>query len=58
MKLPAILYLALLDRLGDSWHYGALQYPGAAPLHADTLALIEALPGLARLPKCSVRISA
>jgi hypothetical protein len=58
MRVPAILYLALLDRLGDAWAYGALDYPHAAQLHTDTLNLIESLPSLGKFPKCSVRLSA
>lgn len=43
IALPSILYLLLLDRLGDSWTYGRAHYPYAFWHYRETLDLMHEL---------------
>jgi hypothetical protein len=57
LRLPAILYLCILDRLGEAWHYGQLGYAPAFGFFSDTLAVAESLPGKAGV-RASIRLTA
>jgi hypothetical protein len=55
IRLPGILYLCILDRLADSWEYGAIQYPYAWWHYMETMELAEQLPARAHLARAAIR---
>lgn len=57
IALPAVLYLALLDRLGDCWNDGRHSHLFAHTDLEDTLALATDLSTRLVLPRAAIRLS-
>ena len=58
ISLPGILYLCLLDRLGDSWEHGQHQYPYAWWHYRETIDLMRELPSRVSSTRAAIRLTA
>lgn len=58
LPLPAVLYLLVLDNLGDSWEYGRLHAPEAIEVFHKTLEFAVTFPSRTQSIRACIRLSA